>query len=259
MKYLQLYQEFVSSETNVNYKKGEFEVKEMFRIFAKLQDKLPNYIDRSIFDSSQDDFGEPKEFEEHSDPKFDSKQLNTKELLNLKEFTIRGNGKEVKVDARKYEPFIIWTNQLFNSGELIPSTRKDIEKIAKDSNELGRGDFGEFLKDKELFSKMPSIHKSTIKKLDKRGYKSSEETGSALYNPDVKRKYPELKKKILTSAKYDYYKGTWGILDKQIKEGEVSASSVIEIDGKMYLVGGNRRMAYYLGSGINPKIWKIKL
>jgi len=37
------------------------------------------------------------------------------------------------------------------------------------------------------------------------------------------------------------------------------ASSVLEIDGKMYLIGGNRRMAFYIGSGINPKIWLIKL
>jgi hypothetical protein len=27
----------------------------------------------------------------------------------------------------------------------------------------------------------------------------------------------------------------------------------------MYLVGGNRRMAFYIGSGINPQIWKIEL
>jgi len=27
----------------------------------------------------------------------------------------------------------------------------------------------------------------------------------------------------------------------------------------MYLIGGNRRMAFYIGSGINPKIWLIKL
>jgi hypothetical protein len=64
---------------------------------------------------------------------------------------------------------------------------------------------------------------------------------------------------IRKAGQYDYYKNTWEVLDKQIREGEVSASSVISIGGKMYLVGGNRRMAFYIGSGINPKIWKIDL
>ena len=62
MRYLKVYEEFVSSETIVNYKKGEFEVKEMFRIFAQLKDKLPKEIDKSIFDKSKENFGEPEAF-----------------------------------------------------------------------------------------------------------------------------------------------------------------------------------------------------
>ena len=107
MKYLKLYEEFVLPDTPVNYKKGEFEIKELFRIFAKLQDKLPKEIDRSIFDMSKENFGEPREFERHIDPKFESDQYITDELLKLQEFTIEDEkGTKVKVDSEKYKPFI---------------------------------------------------------------------------------------------------------------------------------------------------------
>ena len=69
----------------------------------------------------------------------------------------------------------------------------------------------------------------------------------------------ELKDDIKRANKYSYYQNTWKFLDKQIREGEVSASSVLQIGDKMYLIGGNRRMAFYIGSGINPSIWKIKI
>ena len=42
MKYLKLYEEFVSSDTPVNYKKGEFEIKELFRILNS-GDPSPQY------------------------------------------------------------------------------------------------------------------------------------------------------------------------------------------------------------------------
>lgn len=214
MRYLKVYEEFVSKDFPVKYKRGEFEVKEMFRIFAQLQDKLPKEIDISIFDMSKENFGEPREFERHIDPKFKSNQYTTEELKSLKEFTIEDeNNTKVKVDSSKYIPFIEWSQSLFNSGKMYQATTEDIKKIAYDSKEIGRADFRGFLEDTDLISKLQK----------------------------------------------SYYKNTWEVLDKQIREGEVSASSVISIDGKMYLVGGNRRMAFYIGSGINPQIWKIEL
>ena len=252
MKYLKLYEEFVTSDTPVNYKKGEFEVKEMFRIFAKLQDKLPKEIDRSIFDMSKENFGEPKEFERHIDPKFESDQYTTDELLKLQEFTIEDEkGSEVKVSSDKYKPFIIWTKSLYDKGQLIQTTRQDVEKIAKDSNSIGRGDFSAFLKDVDLIKKLQSSYEKATGELSKKGF--------TIYQTGLFDKFPELKDDIRRAGQYDYYQNTWNILDKQIREGEVSSSSVLEIDGKLYLVGGNRRMAFYIGSGINPKIWLIKL
>jgi hypothetical protein len=251
MRYLKLYEEFVSSDTPVNYKKGEFEIKELFRIFAKIQDRLPKEIDRSIFDMSKEDFGEPREFERHIDPKFESEQYTTDELLNIKEFTIEDERGKVKVDSEKYKSFIKFCQQLFNKGQLVQTTRQDVEKIAKDSNSIGRGDFGDFLKDVDLIKKLQSSYDKSTGELSKHGF--------TIYQTGLFDKFPELKDDIRRAGKYDYYQNTWNILDKQIKEGQVSASSVLEIDGKMYLVGGNRRMAFYIGSSINPKIWKIKL
>ena len=66
MKYLKLYEEFVSKETKVNWGEAELEIKEMFRIFKELK-QLPSElivdgekftIDKSIFN-----LDEPKEFE----------------------------------------------------------------------------------------------------------------------------------------------------------------------------------------------------
>ena len=251
MRYLKVYEEFVSSETIVNYQKGEFEVKEMFRIFAQLKDKLPKEIDKSIFDKSKENFGEPEEFEKHIDPKFDNNQYTTDELLKLKEFTINENGNKVKVPSEKYKSFIIWSKKLFDKGVLTETTRKDVEKIAQDSNSIKRGDFSEFLKDAELIKKLQSSYEKATGELSKHGL--------SIYQTGLFDKFPELKDDIRRANQYNYYQNTWNILDKQIKEGQVSASSVLEIDDKLYLVGGNRRMAFYIGSGINPKIWKIKL
>ena len=252
-------EEFVSSDFPVKYKKGEFEIKEMFRIFANLQDKLPEEIDRTIFDKDKDNFGEPIEFERHIEPKFQSDQYTTAELKSLEKFTIENvEGNKVKVDPSKYIPFIRWCEKLFNSGSLIQIARTQLEQIANDSKELNRGDFNQFLKDKELFNKLQPSYDKITKELSKKGFVNSPETGNPMYNRDVYEKFPELEEDFIRAKKLDYYKGTWDILDKQIREGEVSASSVISINGKMYLVGGNRRMAFYIGSGINPKIWLIK-
>ena len=252
-KYLEfITEEFVSKDFPVKYKRGEFEVKEMFRIFAKLQDKLPKEIDISIFDMSKENFGEPREFERHIDPKFESNQYTTEELKSLKEFTIEDeNNTKVKVDSSKYIPFIEWSQSLFNSGKMYQATTEDIKKIAYDSKEIGRADFRDFLEDTDLISKLQKSYDKATGELTKKGL--------TIYQTGLFDKFPELKDDIRKAGQYDYYKNTWEVLDKQIREGEVSSSSVISIGGKMYLVGGNRRMAFYIGSGINPKIWKIDL
>ena len=57
-----------------------------------------------------------------------------------------------------------------------------------------------------------------------------------------------------------YYGGSFDFFDKNIENGgEMPITSAIEIGGKWYIVGGNRRMTYYVLSGINPTIWLIKL
>ena len=134
---------------------------------------------------------------------------------------------------------------------MYQATTEDIKKIAYDSKEIGRADFRDFLEDTDLISKLQKSYDKATGELTKKGL--------TIYQTGLFDKFPELKDDIRKAGQYDYYKNTWGVLDKQIREGEVSASSVISIGGKMYLVGGNRRMAFYIGSGINPTIWLIKL
>jgi hypothetical protein len=252
MKYLKLFEEFVSSVSDVKFKKGEFEVKEIFRIFTKFQDKLPKEIDKSIFDETKLNSGEPIEFERHIDPKFQKDQYTTEELLKLKEFTIEDEkGAKIKVSPEKYRSFIVWAQSLFNKGTLTPTTRKDVEKIAKDSNSINRGDFSEFLKDANLIKKLQASYDKATGELSKHGLD--------IYQTGLFDKFPQLKDDIMKASQYDYYANTWKVLDSQLKKGEISASSVLEIDNKLYLVGGNRRMAFFIAIGINPNIWKMKL
>jgi hypothetical protein len=263
-------EEFVSKETKINWGQSEFEVKEMFRVFNDLRDELPEEfiidgekftIDKSIFGTvgKAMDF-EPEEFEQqveningnHTDP---SKELRTtsEDLLRKTTYTLK-NGE--KVDAKPYYEFIKLCRKLFWNGEIIQLDESGVKKLADDSQTIGRGDFVKFLKDAGEYQRLKVSYDKTMDFL-------KEKRAEDRFNTEqVFKDFPDIDKQAYQEACQfvSYYGGSFDFFDEHIgRGGEMPLSSAIEIGGKLYLVGGNRRMSYYVLSGINPKIWLIKL
>lgn len=233
MKYLKIYEEFVSDDTKVNFVKPAFEIKEFWRIFKELPETAKKLgFDLELFNE------EPKIFERHEDPVFDDK-LSTKDLKK-------------KVD-KKYIAFIDKCEELLNSGKLIQFDTSKLQKIATDSNSIKRGDFSEFLKEKDFLEDRKKAYDEVMQIL-----KKNNETN--IYAAGLISKYPELKGILQKAQSYLYYKDSWDKFDEKIEKGEpIQASSILVIDGKYIILGGNRRMAYYIVSKINPMIWVINI
>ena len=263
-------EEFVSKETKINWGQSEFEIKEMFRVFNDLRDELPEefiiggekfILDKSIFGTvgKAMEF-EPDDFEmqveningKHTDP---SKELRTtsEDLLRKTTYTLK-NGE--KVDAKPYYEFIKLCRKLFWSGEIIQLDESGVKKLADDSQTIGRGDFAEFLKDAGEYQRLKVSYDKTMDFLKEKGAEDRFNT------EQVFKDFPDIDKQAYQEACsfVSYYGGSFDFFDEHIENGgEMPLSSAIEIGGKWYLVGGNRRMSYYVLSGINPTIWLIKL
>ena len=233
MKYLKIYEEFVYDDTKVNFIKPAFEIKEFWRIFKKFPESAKKLgFDLQLFKE------EPEIFERHEDPVFDDK-LSTEDLKK-------------KVD-KKYIPFIDKCDELLNIGKLIRFDTSKLQKIATDSNTIGRGDFSEFLKEKDFLEDRKKAYEETMQIL-----KKNNETN--IYASGLISKYPELKGFLQKAQSYLYYKDSWDKFDEKIEKGDsIQASSILVIGGKYIILGGNRRMAYYIVSKINPMIWVINL
>jgi len=233
MKYLKIYEEFVPTDTKVNFVKPAFEIKEFWRIFKEFPEVAKQLgFDSELFKE------EPELFERHEDPVFDDK-LSTKELMK-------------KVD-KKYIPFIEKCQQLLNSGKLEKFDISKIQKIATDSNSVERGDFSEFLKEKDFLESRKNAYDEVMQIL-----KKNNETN--IYQTGLISKYPELKGILQKAQSYLYYKNSWDKFDEKIEKGEsIQASSILVINGKYIILGGNRRMAYYIVSKINPMIWVVNV
>lgn len=261
-------EEFVSKDTKVNWGEAELEVKEMFRVFNDLQNELPNEfiiggenftIDKSIFVGKSMDF-EPDEFEQqvedingkHTDS---SKELRTtsEDLLKKTTYALK-NGE--KVDAKPYYEFIKLCRKLFWTGKKIQLDESGVKKLAADSQSIGRGDFAKFLKDAGEYQRLKVSYDKTIDFLKEKGAEDR------LNTEGVFKDFPDIDKQAWNAACQfvTYYGGSFDFFDENIENGgEMPLTSAIEIAGKWYIVGGNRRMTYYVLSGINPTIWLIKL
>jgi hypothetical protein len=263
-------EEFVSKDTKVNWGEAELEVKEMFRVFNDLQNELPNEfiiggekftIDKSIFGTvgKAMDF-EPEEFEhqvedingKHTDS---SKELRTtsEDLLGKTTYTLK-NGE--KVDAKPYYEFVKLCRKLFWTGKKTQLDESGVKKLAADSQTIGRGDFAQFLKDAGEYQRLKVSYDKTMDFLKEKGAEDR------LNTEQVFKDFSDIDKQAYQEACsfLSYYGGSFDFFDKNIENGgEMPITSAIEIGGKWYIVGGNRRMTYYVLSGINPTIWLIKL
>jgi hypothetical protein len=269
MKYLKLYEEFVTKDTKINWGEAELEVKEMFRIFNELQDELPGEfiiggekftIDKSIFGKKGEGEFEPKEFEKqvedinmkHTDPS--KKGGSTSEDL-LKKTTYNLNGGN-KVDAKPYHDFIKFCRKIFWTGKKIQLDESGIQKLADDSQSIGRGEFAKYLKDADKYQRLKASYDRTMEFLKEKGAEDRLNTTKVFVD------FPDINKEDYTNACQfvDYYGNSFSFFDKQIESGgKMPLTSAIEIGGKWYIIGGNRRMTFYVLSGINPTIWLIRI
>lgn len=270
-KYLEfITEELISKDTKVNWGNAEFEVKEMFRVFNDKRDELPDEflvggekftLDKSIFGTKGKamDF-EPEEFEQqvedstgkHTDT---SKELRTtsEDLLRKTTYTLK-NGENV--DAKPYYEFIKLSRKLFWTGQKVQLDESGVKKLADDSQSIGRGDFAKFLKDAGEYQRLKVSYDKTMEFLKSKGAEDR------LNTPQVFKDFPDIDKQAYGEACefVDYYGGSFDFFDENIeKGGKMPLTSAIEIGGKLYIIGGNRRMTYYVLSGINPTIWLIKL
>jgi hypothetical protein len=263
-------EEFVSKDTKVNWGEAELEVKEMFRVFNDMRDELPNefviggekfILDKSIFGTKEKAMEfEPDDFEmqvedingKHTDP---SKELRTTsdDLLRKTTYALK-NGE--KVNAKPYYDFIKLCRKLFWTGTKIQLDESGVNKLAADSQTIGRGDFAHFLKDAGEYQRLKVSYDKTMEFLKSKGAEDR------LNTHQVFKDFPDIDKQAYSEACsfISYYGGSFDFFDDNInKGGEMPLTSAIEIGGKWYIIGGNRRMTYYVLSGINPTIWLIKL
>lgn len=271
-KYAMFLEEFRHLGSEVKWGNGEFEPKELFRIFTDLKDQIHSeiYVAGNLYKIDKSIFGEkgkamdsePEEFEpvcedENGRPTNASNDAVTSEdLLKMDKFHLKEDGKEV--DADRYKDFIRMCRDLFWTGRSYQMVDGDIERLAEESGEIGRAAFSEFMGSTGEVEKIKAAYKRTMDFLDSKG---EELNTKGLYV-----KYPEHfdekgKEDYQLATQFKLYiEGSWGHFDKVIKSGkEMPLSSVIEIGGKWYLVGGNRRMSYWCQNGKLPVIWLIKM
>lgn len=270
--YSMFLEEFRHLGSEVKWGNGEFEPKELFRVFTDLKDQIHSEIyvagnlykiDKSIFgEKGKSMDSEPEEFEpvcedEAGRPTNASNDAVTSEdLLKMDKFHLKEDGKEVKAD--RYKDFIRMCRDLFWTGRSYQMVDGDMERLAEESGEIERATFSEFMGKSGKVEKMKAAYKRTMDFLDSKG---EELNTKGLYG-----KYPEHfdekgKEDYQLATQFkQYIEGSWAHFDKVVKSGkEMPLSSVIEIGGKWYLVGGNRRMSYWCQHRKLPVIWLIKM
>jgi hypothetical protein len=280
-------EEFKHIVSEVKWGKGEFEPKELFRVFTDLKDQIPSEIsvagnlyeiDKSIFgekgkamDSEPEEFESVCEDEAGRPTNASNDAVTSEDLLKMDKFHLNEGGKEVKAD--RYKDFIRMCRDLFWTGKPYQMVDGDMERLAEESDEIGRAAFSEFMCESVEVEKMKAAYKRTMDFLDSKG--------EELDTKDIYGKYPEhfddkgkedyqlaTKFRFRTSIRIwraytrnkQYIEDSWDYFDEVVKSGkEMPLSSVIEIGGKWYLVGGNRRVSYWYQHGKLPVIWLIKM
>ena len=248
----------------IKWGSGELELSEIHQVFHEKKNLIPKEWEfKSIFDKSY-----PEEFSSQRDTKpSDIKNDLTSEypsgnvtikytssnLLKMDELTVDGK----KVDAKPYHEFIKKVNEFYWKGSNKQLSEAELNKLANDVGyEEGRTSFTTIINDKTYMGKLKTYFDKVVK---------SEE------NPDgvpikrfgtkkVKMDYPDLWDEYQRALEYyEYFQKTFDYVGGSIKKGEVLAPpSVLNIGGKMVLLGGNRRITYCILNNISPTVHYIK-
>jgi hypothetical protein len=250
----------------IKWKSGELELSEVIQAFSQRKQLIPKEWDsfKFIFDG-----GYPGEFSHQRDTnqndiknelKSPYKSGNveikytTANILNMSELTIGGK----KVDAKPYHDFIKAFHKIYWKGTKKLLSEENLKKLAEDVGyEEGRPSFVNILYDNTYLGNLKKYFDVVIKSEKNPKGIPLERFGTE----EVKMDYPDFWDDYYPNALnyYEYFQKTFNFVGDSVKNGEeIAMPSVIEIGGKMMLLGGNRRMTYCIINNVLPSVHFIK-
>lgn len=199
MGFLSLYEWLFESKNGMKFISPELDYSELFRLFNYFNDKLPENIDKSLFNK--------KKYYAQVIPE----EMNN--IIADRKFNVN-NGLSIKKKIdKKWHPFIDFLYEKFKNGE-----KKIIDK-----NFLKNVYFGE-------------------------NYKSNDQSfHNFIKNPNYREK--------LQGDLKDYFK-SFDWFDKN--PDKIPIPVILDLEGKYYLVGGNRRLCWLLSKKLEKiPVWII--
>lgn len=279
LKYIKLFESFSgvswNSDSRVNidgadyiikWKVGEFELSEVIQAFSQRKSLIPNQWNsfKSILDGRY-----PEEFSYQRDTTANDINVGLKtpyksgnveikyttyDILKMDTLTIEGKS----VDSKPYHDFIKMFHKIYWSGVKKLLSETELEKLAKDVGyEEGRPSFVNILTDNNYLGGLKKYFDKVIKSEENPNGIPLERFGTER----VKMDYPEFWDDYYPKALdyYEYFQKTFDFVGRSVKEGhELPMPSVIKINGKMLLLGGNRRMTYCIINNVLPSVHYIE-
>ena len=285
MKYLKLFEQFrliIENSTGVNWNKdskvlidgaeytiqwkiGELELSEVIQAFSQRKNLIPKEWDsfKSVFEGNY-----PSEFSHQRDTKpgdiatglsspYRSGNVEIKyttfNILNMDKLTIN----EREVDAKPYHDFIKAFHKIYWGGDKKHQTEEEIKQLAEDVGyEEGRPSFVNVLHDNTYLGDLKKYFDRVVKSKENPDGIPLERFGTTA----VKADYPDLWADYYPKALdyYEYFQKTFNFVGASVKNGEaIAMPSVINVGGKLLLLGGNRRITYCIINNVLPSVYFI--
>ena len=280
LKYIKLFENFSkvswNKNSNVNidgtqytikWKVGELELSEVIQAFSQRKNLIPKEWNsfKSIFELRY-----PREFSSQRDTKPNDINIGLKspyksgnveikyttfDILGMDKLTIEGE----EVDAKPYHDFIKIFHKIYWSGTKKLLSEDELKKLADDVGyEEGRPSFVNILYDNTYLGGLKKYFDKVVKSEENPNGIPIERFGTK----DVKMDYPDFWNDYYPKALdyYEYFQKTFDFVGSSVKSGEeIAMPSVIKINGKMLLLGGNRRMTYCIINNVLPSVHFIEV
>ena len=280
LKYIKLFESFTkvtwNSDSKVNidgieygikWKVGELELSEVIQAFSQRKSLIPNQWNsfKSIFDGRY-----PEEFSHQRDTNANDIKVGLKtpyksgnveikyttyDILKMDKLTIEGE----EVDAKPYHDFIKVFHEMYWKGVKKLLSETELKELAEDVGyEEGRPSFVNILYDNTYLDRLKKYFDKVIKSEENPNGIPLERFGTL----GVKMDYPQFWDDYMPNALdyYEYFQKTFDFVGGSVKQGkEIAMPSVIKINGKMLLLGGNRRMTYCIINNVLPSVHYIEV
>ena len=279
MKYIKLFESYILENWNVNpqveiggeehtikWSSGELELSEIIQAFSQRKDLIPKDWDsfKSVFNYKYpDQFSNQKDTNENDiniglKSSYNSGNVDIKytsaDLLKIDKFTI--DGKEV--DAKPYHDFIKGINKVYWSGGKKQLSESELKSLAKEvENEEGRVSFANVINDSNFMNKLKKYFDKVLKTKENPSGVPIERFGTVKVKVDYPDMWDDYEKAL---QYYEYFQKTFDFMGDSIQKGEeLALPSVISVNNKMLLLGGNRRITYCVINNILPFVHFIKI